>query len=59
VISIEPGLAFSYRNHTLSVSAPWAMERNRKISTADMENHTHGDAAFADYTVIATYTRRF
>jgi len=35
------------------------MERNRKISTSDIQNHTHGDAAFADYTVIATYTRRF
>ena len=59
VISIEPGLAFSYRNNMLNVSAPWAMERNRKISTADIQNHTHGDAAFADYTVIATYSRRF
>jgi hypothetical protein len=29
------------------------MERNRKISVTDLENHTHGDAAFADYTVIA------
>jgi hypothetical protein len=35
------------------------MERNRKISTADMLNHTHGDAAFADYTIIAAYTRHF
>ena len=59
VISIEPGLAFSYRNNTLNVSAPWAMERNRKISTADIQNHTHGDAAFADYTVIAVFSRRF
>jgi len=59
VISIEPGLAFSYKNNTLNVSAPWAMERNRKISTADMLNHTHGDAAFSDYTIIAAYTRHF
>ena len=59
VISIEPGLAYSFRNNTLNVSGPWAMERNRKISTSDMLNHTHGDAAFADYTVIAAYTRHF
>jgi hypothetical protein len=59
VISIEPGLAYSYHNNTLNVSAPWAMERNRKISTADIINHTHGDAAFADYTIIASYTRHF
>jgi hypothetical protein len=43
----------------LNVSAPWAMERNRKISTSDIMNHSHGDAAFADYTVIASYTRTF
>ena len=59
VISIEPGLAYSYHNNTLNVSAPWAMERNRKISTADILNHSHGDAAFADYTIIAGYTRHF
>ena len=59
VISIEPALAYSYRNYTLNVSAPWAMERNRKISTSDILNHTHGDAAFADYTIIASFTRHF
>ena len=59
VISIEPGLALSYRNNSLNVSAPWAMERNRKISTSDIQNHTHGDAAFADYTIIASYSRHF
>ena len=59
VISIEPGLAYSFRNNTLNVSGPWAMERNRKISTSDILNHTHGDAAFADYTVIAAYMRHF
>lgn len=59
VISIEPGLAYSYHNNTINISGPWAMERNRKISTADIQNHTHGDAAFADYTVIASFTRHF
>ena len=59
VISIEPALAYSYHNNTLNISAPWAMERNRKISTSDIMNHTHGDAAFADYTIIASYTRHF
>jgi hypothetical protein len=59
VISIEPGLAYSYHKNTLNISAPWAMERNRKISTSDLLNHTHGDAAFADYTIIAAYTRHF
>lgn len=59
VISIEPGLSYARGRSMINVSAPWAMERNRKISTSDIMNHTHGDAAFADYTVIASYTRTF
>jgi hypothetical protein len=59
VISIEPGLTYARGRDMFNVSAPWAMERNRKISVTDIENHTHGDAAFADYTVIASYTRSF
>ena len=59
VISIEPGLIYARGRNMFNVSGPWAMERNRKISVADIENHTHGDAAFADYTVIASFTRTF
>jgi hypothetical protein len=59
VISIEPGLTYARGRNMINLSAPWAMERNRKISTSDIINHTHGDAAFADYTVIASYTRTF
>jgi hypothetical protein len=35
------------------------MERNRKTSVTDLANHTHGDAAFADYTVMAGISRTF
>jgi len=59
VISIEPGLAYSHKKYMVNISGPWAMERNRKISTSDMLNHTHGDAAFADYTILASFTTRF
>lgn len=59
VISIEPGLMYSRGAYMFSASGPWAMERNRKISVTDLENHTHGDAAFADYTVIASLSRSF
>ena len=58
VISIEPGLTYARGRNMITVSAPWAMERNKKTST-DFANNTHGDAAFADYTVIASYTRTF
>jgi len=59
VISIEPGLIYSRGRNMFNVSGPWAMERNRKISVTDIANHSHGDAAFSDYTVIASYTRNF
>jgi hypothetical protein len=59
VISFEPGLMYARGRNMFNVSGPWAMERNRKISVTDIENHTHGDAAFSDYTVIASYTRMF
>jgi hypothetical protein len=59
VISIEPGLVYARGRNMINVSGPWAMERNRKTSVTDYANHTHGDAAFSDYTVIASYTRTF
>jgi hypothetical protein len=59
VISIEPGLMYARGRYMLTVSGPWAMERNRKISVSDIKNHSHGDAAFADYTIIAGLSRSF
>jgi len=59
VISIEPGMMYSRGRYGFYASGPWAMERNRKISVTDLENHTHGDAAFSDYTVIAGISRTF
>ena len=59
VISIEPGMMYEYRRYMFYASGPWAMERNRKTSVTDLANHTHGDAAFADYTVIAGLSRSF
>ena len=59
VISFEPGLMYARGRYMFNVSGPWAMERNRKISVTDLANHSHGDAAFADYTIIASLTRSF
>lgn len=59
VISIEPGMTYVRDRTMLNVSGPWAMERNRKISVTDYRNHTHGDAAFSDYTVMASLSRFF
>jgi hypothetical protein len=59
VISIEPGMMYERGHYMVYASGPWAMERNRKTSVTDLENHTHGDAAFADYTVITGISRSF
>ena len=59
VISIEPGLMVSRGRNMINVSGPWAIQRNRKTSVTDYANHTHGDAAFSDYTIIASLTRSF
>lgn len=59
VISIEPGLMYEHGRNAFNLSGPWAMERNRKKSVTDIANKAHGDAAFSDYTVIASYTRSF
>ena len=59
VISFEPGLMYTYRRYELNVSGPWAIERNRKRSVTDLANGLHGDAAFSDYTVIASVSHTF
>jgi hypothetical protein len=42
-----------------SCNIPVAVERNRKKSVADYQNGRHGDAAFADYTLMFSLSRRF
>ena len=58
-ISIDPGLLYARRTYTVSINIPWAIERNRKRSVADYQNHTRGDAAFADYALMLSLSRRF
>ncbi len=61
VISFEPGVMYSWRRYEVNVSGPWALERNRKRSVTDIANGptVHGDAAFSDYTVIASISHSF
>lgn len=59
--SIEPGIAWSMKGHTLGVSAPVALYRNRQRSVPDdrAEPQRHGDAAFADYMILVSYSWAF
>ncbi len=62
IISVEPGITWSDVHHTLSLNVPYALVRNRIKSWSDRQDPAglrHGDAAFADYLVSATYAYRF
>lgn len=58
-ISVDPGFLYSRAGYLLSCNIPWAVERNRKRSVTDYGNNIHGDAAFADYTLILSLSKRF
>jgi len=58
-ISIEPGLIFGIGKNTFAISAPVALQRNRQRSVSDQANGVHGDAAFADYVILVSYSRSF
>lgn len=59
-VSVEPGLVWSHGKNTLSVLTPVAMYRNRERSAAeDAMNRPGGDASFADYSILVSFSRRF
>lgn len=58
IISIEPGMMYARSAHA-TPAAGQSVKRHRKVSVTDLANHTHGDAAFADYTIIAGLWRTF
>ncbi|HEY3567941.1 MAG TPA: transporter [Thermoanaerobaculia bacterium] len=59
-ISIEPAVSWSKGPHTVSLSVPFAVERNRQRSVPDrLVPGRHGDAAFADYLILLGYWRKF
>lgn len=59
IISIEPALQYQYHREMISLSAPWAVQRNRRASVTDLAAGKHGDAAFADYAVILGMSHTF
>ena len=60
-ISIDPGLMYVHGLYAISITTPVAVERNRRRSVADIARgpNVHGDAAFADYTLMMSVSRRF
>jgi hypothetical protein len=58
-LSIDPGLMYAHGLYTFSINGPWAIKRNRRASVPDIARGAHGDAAFADYTILIGLSRRF
>jgi hypothetical protein len=59
-MSIEPGVLYFRRKDTWSFTVPIAAGRNRKRSVSDiLVGSAGGDAAFADYLILAGYSHRF
>lgn len=58
-IMVEPWIAWAGRRHAISVAVPYAVERNRERSTSDLIDGRHGDAAFADWMLLASWSVRF
>lgn len=59
VISFDPGAIYIRGKNTLSVNVPVPLQRNRTRSVPDIQDGRHGDAAFADYLLIVSYSRSF
>lgn len=59
-ISIEPGLAWSYKRNALAINTPVAVYRNRERSAPEIAlGVPGGDAAFADFSIAVSYTHTF
>jgi hypothetical protein len=58
-ISLEPGVNYVRKNDVWSLSVPIPVERNRRRSVTDIQDGRHGDAAFADYVIVAGWSHRF
>jgi hypothetical protein len=58
-VSAGPGVQYGRGSNILSASVFKAVHRDRSTSVPDEVYGTHGDAAFAQYVWLASYTHRF
>ena len=59
-IAVEPGVNYYRKGRDVwSLSVPIAVSRNRRRSVPDIADGRAGDAAFADYTIVAGWSHRF
>ncbi len=58
-IAIEPGLTWTRGRNIFNVSVPVAIERHRERNVPNLRSGTAYPAAFADFVILAGYSRRF
>jgi len=58
-VSIETGFQYVRGRHLLTATIGKAIHRDRTVSYPDSVYGAHGDAAFADYVWLASYSVRF
>jgi len=59
-ISIEPGISWTGKNNSFSINTPVAVYRTRERSAPEIAlGRPGGDAAFADFSILASFTHRF
>ena len=60
-VSLEPGAIYSFHggHDLITANIDRAVYRNRIASVPDLQLHTHGDAAFADWVWLASFQHRF
>lgn len=59
-VSVEPGLSWNGKKNSLSILAPVAAYRIRERSAAEIaRGRPGGDASFADYSILVSFTHHF
>jgi hypothetical protein len=59
-VSVEPGISWSGKRNSFSLNTPVAVYRNRVRSAPETAlGLPTGDAAFADFSILASFTHRF
>lgn len=58
-VSVGPGLEYTWHGNILAGNIYDAVHRDRTVSYPDSVYGSHGDAAFAQYVWLASFTHRF
>ena len=58
-VSLEPGLSYTRKKETWTLNVPVPVLRNRIRSVPEIRDGVRDAAAFADYIILAGYSRKF